>query len=292
MLGVSSPAFPLRLAEDPEPPVVLFTAGDPTVFAGRTAAVVGTRDCTRYGIDIAHDLGRLLADAGVSVVSGLAAGIDAAAHAGAIAADGAPPIGVVGSGVDRPYPARNRALWRRVAETGVICGEAPLGAAPRRWRFPARNRLIAGLAEVVVVVESHLAGGSLSTAAEAIARDRPVFAVPGSIRSEASQGTNRLIDDGCVPLCALDDVLVALELVAPTDPTPVPEAVVTARAAALLDLIGWQPCTLDELVMVSGVAVDEVALEIELLVGAGAVVHRGPLVERTAIVVRTAESAP
>lgn len=287
VIGESSPAFPSRLLSDPEPPVVLFTAGDPTVFAGRTAAIVGTRECTRYGIDIANELGRMLAEAGVSVVSGLAAGIDAAAHAGALAADGAPPIGVVGSGVDRPYPARNRALWRRVGERGVICGEAPLGAAPRRWRFPARNRLIAGLAEVVVVVESHVRGGSLSTATEAMARDRPVLAVPGSIRSPASAGTNRLIDDGCTPLCALDDVMVALDLVgAPVDAVGAPVAVVDAGSAALLDVVGWQPRSLDEIVLTSGGAVDDVALRLELLIGAGLVVRRGPSIERTATRVR------
>jgi DNA processing protein len=290
VIGQSSPAFPMRLLDDPEPPIVLFTSGDPTVFAGRTAAIVGTRQCTRYGIDIAHELGRMLAGAGVSVVSGLAAGIDAAAHAGAIAADGAPPIGVVGSGVDRPYPARNRALWRRVGETGVICSEAPLGAAPRRWRFPARNRLIAGLAELVVVVESHTRGGSLSTATEAMARDRPVLAVPGSIRSPASAGTNRLIDDGCTPLCVLDDVMVALDLIAaPTTAVPAPTAVVDAASAALLDILGWQPRSVDEVVVTSGAAVDDTALRIERLIGSGLVVRRGSLIERTAQVFRVDE---
>lgn len=290
VLGESSPAFPMRLIDDPEPPIVVFTSGDPTVFSGRTAAIVGTRECTRYGIDIANELGRMLAGAGVSVVSGLAAGIDAAAHAGALAVDGAPPIGVVGSGVDRPYPARNRALWRRVGEAGVICSEAPLGAAPRRWRFPARNRLIAGLAEIVVVVESHVTGGSLSTAAEAIARDRPVLAVPGSIRSPASAGTNRLIDDGCTPLCAVDDVMVALDLVAaPATAAAAPPAVVDADSAALLDVLGWQPRSVDEVVVASGAAVDDIALRIELLIGAGVLARRGPLLERTATPVRVAE---
>jgi DNA processing protein len=289
VLGASSPAFPVRLRDDPEPPIVLFTWGDPTVFSGRTAAIVGTRDCTRYGIDIANELGRMLAEAGVSVVSGLAAGIDAAAHAGALAGNGAPPIGVVGSGVDRPYPARNRALWRRVGEIGVVCSEAPLGAAPRRWRFPARNRLIAGLAEVVIVVESHATGGSLSTATEAMARARPVLAVPGSIRSPASAGTNRLIDDGCTPLCTLDDVLVALELTAATTTGTAEVAVVDPEAAALLDVIGWQPRPVDEVVLATGEAVDVVALRIELLVGAGLIARRGPLIERTARAIRVEE---
>lgn len=290
VLGESSPAFPMRLVDDPEPPIVLFTSGDPTVFSGRTAAIVGTRDCTRYGIDIANELGRMLATAGVSVVSGLAAGIDAAAHAGALAADGAPPIGVVGSGVDRPYPARNRALWRRVGETGVICSEAPLGAAPRRWRFPARNRLIAGLAELVVVVESHAAGGSLSTATEAMARNLPVLAVPGSIRSPASAGTNRLIDDGCAPMCTLDDVMVALDLIAaPATADAGLPAVVDTASAALLDIVGWQPRSVDEVVVASGAAVDDTALRIELLIGAGLLVRRGPLLERTAAAIRVEE---
>ena len=162
-----------------------------------------------------RELGRDLGRAGVRVVSGLALGIDAAAHHGALDAEadgGAPPIGVVGSGLDVTYPRAHGALWTAVAAAGVLVGEAPLGAAPEPWRFPARNRIIAALGSVVVVVESHPRGGSRHTVDAAEARGRQVLAVPGSVRSPASRFTNELLADGCHPARDVTDVLVALGL--------------------------------------------------------------------------------
>src|SRR5262249_38747100 len=153
------------------------------------------------GIDVAFELGRDLAAAGVAVVSGLAVGIDASAHAGALHAATSPPIAVVGSGLDVIYPRRNAVLWREVERRGLVLSQAPLGALPEKWRFPARNRLIAALADAVVVVESGTTGGSLHTVTEAVRRDRVVYAVPGPVRSDASAGTNRLLADGAVPAC-------------------------------------------------------------------------------------------
>src|SRR5204862_1786721 len=144
--------------------------------------------------------------AGVAVISGLALGIDGAAHAGALEADIAPPIAVVGSGLDVIYPWRHRALWGAVEKQGVVLGEAPLGAAPEPWRFPARNRIVAALADVVIVVESRETGGSMHTVAEALRRDRPVFAAPGPVRSPTSTGTNRLLRDGAQVVCDATDV--------------------------------------------------------------------------------------
>src|SRR5690606_670101 len=158
--------YPPALAGDVEPPAVLFRRGDPAVLTGLRVAIVGTRRCSSTGAAVATELGRDLAAAGVAVVSGLASGIDAAAHRGALAAGGAPPIGVVGSGLDTVYPRGQERLWRDVAAAGVLLSEAPLGGAPERWRFPARNRVIAALADVVVVVESHRRGGSLHTVDE------------------------------------------------------------------------------------------------------------------------------
>ena len=129
-------------------------------------------------------------------MSGLASGIDAAAHRGALAAGSAPPIGVVGSGLDTVYPRGQERLWRDVASAGVLLSEAPLGGAPERWRFPARNRVIAALADVVVVVESHRRGGSLHTVDEADRRGVEVMAVPGSVRNPAAAGTNELLAEG------------------------------------------------------------------------------------------------
>ena len=158
------------------------------------------------------ELGSGLAAAGVTVVSGLALGIDGAAHRGALAADGAPVVGVVGSGLDIVYPRGNRDLWDAVADAGTLLSEAPLGAEPEGWRFPARNRLLAALADVVVVVESKRAGGSMHTVEEAIRREVTVMAVPGSVRNPAAAGTNLLLSEGCAPACSTEDVLVALGL--------------------------------------------------------------------------------
>lgn len=219
------PRYPDVLAADPEAPAVLFWKGDPAALAGPRVAIVGTRRCTATGAAVAAELGEGLAAAGVRVVSGLALGIDGAAHEGALRVrGGAPPVGVVGSGLDVPYPRRHRRLWQRVAERGVLLGEAPPGAAPEPWRFPARNRILAALAGVVVVVESHRRGGSTLTVDAAVARDVPVMAVPGSVRSPASAGTNELLAAGAAPARDVDDVLVALSLTGVLHATPRPDA--------------------------------------------------------------------
>lgn len=283
VLGRAAAGYPELLADDAEAPAVLFTTGSVGAVGHARVGIVGTRRCTRYGVDLAHDLGRLCASNGVTVVSGLAAGIDAAAHAGALAAGGAPPVGVVGTSVDSPYPAQNRELWGQVASAGLVCGETPLGAPAERWRFPARNRIIAALSQVVVVVESHETGGSLYTANQAMERGRLVFAVPGAIRSPSSAGCNRLIADGCMPLCDLDDVLVALGLTASprreTDATA--PVLVDPTGRQVLEAVGWQPCTLDEVVSRVGLGLSEVALAVEGLVADGLLVHRGRWLERT-----------
>jgi DNA processing protein len=209
------PGYPSALVGDPGAPAVLSVAGDPSVLEARPAvAVVGTRSATRYGIRVASDLGRGLAGAGVIVVSGLALGIDAAAHAGALAAgpDAAPPVAVVGTGLDTVYPRENRLLWERVASVGAVFSEAALGTPPSPRVFPARNRIIAALSDVVVVVECHGRGGSLHTVEAAARRSIPVCAVPGGVHSPASVGTNGLIVDGCTPVRDVDDVLTALSL--------------------------------------------------------------------------------
>ena len=135
-----TPAYPERLIGDPESPAVLFSQGEPALLERPTVTIVGSRRCTRYGADVAFDLAKAAAAHGVTVISGLAIGIDAAAHAGALAADGAAPVGVVGSGLDRIYPRQNAVLWRMVAQRGLLLSEAPLGASPERWRFPAEMK--------------------------------------------------------------------------------------------------------------------------------------------------------
>ncbi|MDA8356015.1 MAG: DNA-protecting protein DprA [Actinomycetota bacterium] len=219
VLTIDDARYPTDLASDSDAPPVLFIRGTFPWSDGRPrVAVVGTRSATRYGLGIAAQLGADLTAAHVATVSGLALGIDGAAHEGAVAAwtasagTAARPIGVVAGGLDRPYPQAHSRLWERVARAGALLSESPVGAPTPPWRFPMRNRLIAALSDVVVVVESHLRGGALSTALAADRRGIPVGAVPGSVRSPASAGTNGLIADGCFVVRDVTDVLVAVEL--------------------------------------------------------------------------------
>lgn len=208
VLSPLGPGWPF--ADDPEPPGLVFAQGDLDLLTAATAvAVVGTRRCTALGRTVAYGLGRDLVNADAVVVSGLALGVDGAAHRGALE-HGRAVVGVVAGGLDIVYPRANRELWDDVAANGLLLSETPLGLRPDRWRFPARNRLIAALSHGVVVVESHDRGGALSTADEAIRRDRPVMAVPGSVTSAASRGTNSLLVDGAVPVRDALDVLAYL----------------------------------------------------------------------------------
>jgi len=206
------PGYPPELVADGQAPWVLFRRGAVMDLAGARVAVIGTRRASPVGREVARELGAGLSRVGVRVVSGLALGIDAAAHDGALAAGGGAPVGIVAGGFDHPYPLRHRPLWAQVAGRGVLVSEWPPSARSEGWRFPARNRIIAALADVVVVVESGAAGGSMLTAEAALARGRPVMAVPGSVRNPAATGTNRLLADGAAPACGLDDVLAALAL--------------------------------------------------------------------------------
>jgi DNA processing protein len=282
----SDPDYPAALACDLEPPAVLFHVGDLGVLDAPRVAVVGTRRCTGAGAVTARELGNDLAAAGVVVVSGLALGIDGAAHRGALDAGAAPPVGVVANGLDVPYPARNRHLWAAVADAGLLLGEAPIGVAPAAWRFPARNRIIAALADVVVVVESHEGGGSMHTVEEAVARDVDVMAVPGSVRSPAAAGTNRLLQDGCAPVLSAEDVLVALGLTPACrrrrDQPPPPEG----DAATALEALGGEPATLEHLALRADLPLERLSLAMHQLLEAGWVSSSGGWFERTGSRVR------
>ena len=261
-----APGFPEELAADQDPPAVLFARGRLSALDGRRVAVVGTRRCTRYGRDVAYELGRDLAAAGVRVVSGLALGIDGAAHRGALAAGAAPPVAVVGSGLDVVYPKSHADLWDDVARHGLLLSEAPLRARPEAWRFPVRNRVIAALSEVVVVVESAERGGSRHTVEAAAARDRQVMAVPGSVRSPVSAYPNSLLADGCHPVRDALDVLVALGLssarglvAGEVRPPPGP------AEAPVLEALGWEPATFDDLCARTGQSPAQVSVALARL---------------------------
>ena len=219
------------LGSEPYPPALLFYQGDLDLLTVPVAvAVVGTRRCTSVGRTVAYGIGAGLAAGGCAVVSGLALGIDGAAHRGALDSEG-PVIGVVGSGLDVVYPGAHRDLWDSVGAGGLLLSEAPAGTKPDRWRFPARNRLIAGLCHGLVIVESHRRGGALLTVDEAGDRGRPVFAVPGSVLSPASDGTNALLVDGAIPARGADDVLAYLG-VEPAEPPPTREQPASSAGGA------------------------------------------------------------
>ena len=260
----SHPDYPAQLLDEPERPPVLFGRGDVTVLDGRRVGIVGTRNATQRGRQVAARFGCELADAGVVVVSGLAKGIDGAAHRGALDVDGATPVGVVGNGLDRPYPRHHAGLWERVAARGLLLGEWPPGTPPDAFRFPLRNRILAALVEVLVVVESRHRGGSLITAREAMLRDVEIMAVPGSVRSPASAGTNRLIADGVAPALETADILVALGLDgrragrARFDPRPLPRG----RRAEVVAFCRGEARTIDQVAQHFGVDLGEAALDL------------------------------
>lgn len=286
-----SASYPSVLLDDPDPPPVLYQQGPHRLDDRVRVAIVGTRKCTFYGQQVAQQLGLALARRGVDVVSGLASGIDAAAHAGAIEADAARTIAVVAGGVDHIYPKRNRGLFATVASSGALLSEWPLGATPMPWRFPARNRLVAALSAAVVVVESPVKGGSMYTVDEAMRRNREIFAVPGSILSPVSAGTNRLVAEGAFSLHVIDHLL---DAVAPlptargdqanrrTHKQAEPSQLVLGTDSWLLELVGWEPADLDSIVMRSGRSPGDVALEAERLIASGALRRRGALLERVA----------
>jgi DNA processing protein len=209
---IGEPHYPSVLNGLQHPPAVLFHRGSLELLKKPRVTIVGTRRATALGRTIASDMAMTVSAAGVSVVSGLAAGIDAAAHSGVIEAGGAPPIAVVGTGLDVPYPRSSAKVWDQVAADGLVLTEYPPGAQPLQWRFPERNRILAALGELCVVVESHVAGGSMITVRLADDLGRTICAVPGSVRSPASEGPNKLLVEGCTPVRDGDDVLSVLGL--------------------------------------------------------------------------------
>ncbi len=206
-LGRSDPAFPplLRAIHDPPPGLFVRGAAEAELLRRPTVAIVGARSCSPYGAQVARMLGRELAGAGLVVVSGLARGIDGEAHRGAL--EGGTTIAVLGCGIDRDYPAANAELAARVRASGLAASEYAPEVEPAPWRFPARNRIIAGLAAATVVVEARERSGALITADLALEEGREVFAVPGEITSALSRGTNDLLRLGATPLLSSEDVL-------------------------------------------------------------------------------------
>ena len=241
--------YPASLAEIPDPPLLLYVAGRIEMLARPLVAVVGSRNASAQGKLDAASFAAALSGAGLCVVSGLALGIDTAAHEGALRGPGA-TIAVVGTGLDRVYPARNRALAHRIVEHGCIVSEYALGTPPLAANFPRRNRVISGLAAGVLVIEAAAQSGSLITAQMAAEQGREVFALPGSIHSALAKGCHRLIRDCAQLVETVDEVLLAMSVSPLTTLTQIKEnASETAPEAdaGLLDALGHEPVALDEL---------------------------------------------
>jgi DNA processing protein len=256
-------AYPI--ADDvPDRPEVLLAEGDaPDALRAPRVAVVGTRAATPHGLADAHEIGAVLGQAGVTVVSGLAIGIDGAAHEGALDAGGR-AVGVVATGLDVVYPRRHAGLFERVRRHGLLVSELGYGVRPRRELFPIRNRIIAALADVVVVVEATRRGGARITAERAADYGRAVLAMPGSRRNPSAEGTNALLADGAHPLLEPTDVLVALGL------TPGPRRAVerpapSRDALAVLRACGGDATTPDQLTSRTGLGMDAVSVAVREL---------------------------
>lgn len=273
-----SPGYPPLLAELHDPPARLHLRGGPADILSRPAvAVVGARSCSTYGAQVARELAQELAGAGVVVVSGLARGIDGEAHRGALAGGGL-TVAVLGCGIDRDYPRAHAELARRIAASGLLVSEYPAGVEPAPWRFPARNRIVAGLAAATVVVEARERSGALITADFALELGRDVFAVPGEITSGLSKGTNDLIRQGATPLLAPDDVLEALglERSAPQAPKGL-----SSEGEAVLGFLARGAASLDEISRGTGVGSAEVAVALTELELAGLVAQGDGRYRRT-----------
>jgi DNA processing protein len=241
----------LGAIHDPPKRLYLRGAGEPELLARPAVAVVGARACSPYGAQVARMLGRELAAAGIVVVSGLARGVDGEAHRGALETSGY-TVAVLGCGIDRNYPAAHARLARAITERSLIVSEYAPGVEPAPFRFPARNRIIAGLCAATIVVEARERSGALITADFALEDGREVFAVPGEISSSLSAGTNALLRLGATPLTSVGDVLESLGIEASPRPKPV-------ESHPLLNLL---PATADELVRATGRTPAEIAVEL------------------------------
>ncbi|CAN5185859.1 hypothetical protein BH18ACT12_BH18ACT12_17910 [soil metagenome] len=251
----------LRAIHDPPARLHLRGTGDRDLLSQAAVAIVGARACSPYGSQVARMLGRELAAAGIVVVSGLARGVDGEAHRGALEAGGR-TVAVLGCGIDRDYPAAHASLGREISDGSLLVSEYEPGVEPAPWRFPARNRIIAGLCAATVIVEARERSGALITVDFALEEGREVFAVPGEITSALSAGTNALLRLGATPLTSAADVLESLGI----EPPSVARPAISDIAASVLERL---PATADELVRSTGLSAGEVAAVIAELEIAG-----------------------
>lgn len=270
--------FPQLLASIHDPPVGLFVRGGAPleVLSQPALAIVGARACSAYGAQVARSLAREAAAAGLVVVSGLARGIDGEAHRGALESGGV-TVAVLGCGIDRDYPAGHAELACRIRESGLVVSEYAPGVEPAPWRFPARNRIIAGLGRATVVIEARERSGALITADLALEEGREVLACPGEITSALSAGTNALLKLGAPPFTSADDVLQLFGL----DRRQADAAEVEGDARLLFERLGDAPAGADELCRATGLPAPAVAVALAELELGGLVVEANGLYRRT-----------
>jgi DNA processing protein len=258
LMTLADEDYPKTLLEIPDPPAVLYCKGRRSLLSQPSLGIVGSRNATPQGMRDAEAFAHALSDAGLTIVSGLALGIDAAAHRGGLAGAGS-SVAIIGTGLDRIYPARNKALAHQLAENGLIVSEFALGTAPLPGHFPRRNRLISGLSRGVLVVEAAPNSGSLITARVATEQGREVFAIPGSIHSPLSRGCHALIKQGAKLVESAADILDELAWQQRLAPPVLPETV----SDRVLDALDGAPATLDALAQRTGLTLD--ALSAKLL---------------------------
>jgi len=284
LITIEQPAYPPRLAAIADAPPLLFVHGDPDYLQQPQLAIVGSRNPTREGIALSEDFAAYLGGCGLTICSGLAAGIDAAAHRGALSTD-AGTVAVTGTGLDRVYPASHRELAHRIAENGALVSEFPPGTPPLAANFPRRNRIISGLSLGTLVVEAALRSGSLITARRALEQGREVFAIPGSVHNPLARGCHALIREGAKLVESGEHVLEELggQLSSPVLPASarqqsedaVGQGELSGDYSELLELMGFEPVAVDQLVERSGLTPEEVSsmlllLELEDRVHSGA----------------------
>jgi DNA processing protein len=270
LVAWDDPDYPKALLELGYAPPALFFVGRRELLNRPALAIVGSRNATAQGKDNARNFAHALADAGLTIVSGLALGVDAAAHEGALMGAGS-TLAVVGTGLDRVYPARHRDLAHRIAVEGGLLSEFPPGTPPREWNFPRRNRLISGLARGVLIVEAALQSGSLITARLAGEQGREVFAIPGSIHSPLAKGCHKLIREGAKLVETAQDILEEMGMVAKAVPLQ-SAAAAPMSESALLAALADDPVDIDALAARTGLPAHAVTAELTELELAGVVV--------------------
>jgi DNA processing protein len=256
VITLGDPDYPQALLDTADPPPLLYAKGRGELLNVPAFAIVGSRNATEQGVSHAEAFGRALSDAGLTIVSGLALGIDAAAHRGGLAGASS-SVAIVGTGLDIVYPARNRELAHELARDGCILSEFALGTSPIASNFPRRNRLISGMTQGCLVVEAALSSGSLITARLANEQGKDVFAMPGSVHSPLTKGCHSLIKQGAKLAETAEDILEELKLPARGAAAPGPSA--DEPMHAVLAHLGYDPCDFDTLLRVSGVAADVLA---------------------------------